>query len=222
MWGIELLYAGGMGSHTPVSVTLSRDEFERAGQVLGRAFFDTTQWSAVIPDDRIRLSKLQQMFVGTLKTTAVAGGVSERTAGFEAIAVWMPPGRSFGFWSLVRSGFASARFAVTPPFLNLRKMTNMLLQFEREHNRRMPDPHWYLMALGVDPEWQGQGLGSVLVRHGVERAGAEDMSVYLETETGPNVPFYGKLGFELIDEIVVDSYDLPMSLMVARPKNTHS
>jgi len=211
-----------MGSHTPVSVTSSRDEFERAGQVLGQAFYDTTQWSAVIPDDRIRLSKLQQMFVGTLKTAAVAGGVTERTAGFEAIAVWMPPGRSFGFWPMVRSGFASARFAVTPPFLNLRDMTSMLFQFEGEHKRRMPDPHWYLMALGVAPEWQGQGLGSVLVRHGVERAGAEDMPVYLETETGPNVPFYRKLGFELIDEIVIDAYDLPMSLMVSRPDYTHS
>lgn len=197
--------------------SLLRGEFLAAGDVLARAFHDTDQWAAVVPDSRIRYSKLQQMFVGALKTAEVAGGVAEKTDGLEAVALWLPPGRSFGLWSMLRSGFASARFAITPPMLKLRPMTRMLLQFDEEHKRRMPDPHWYLMALGVDPDHHRLGLGSTLVRYGVRRAEVDGVPAYLETENGSNVHFYERLGFEVLDEIVIDAYDLSMSLMAKAP-----
>lgn len=197
--------------------SLLREEFQAAGDVLARAFYDTDQWAAVVPDTRIRRSKLRQMFVGALKTAEVAGGLAERTEGFEAVALWLPPGRSFGLWSMVRSGFASARFAITPPMLKLRPMTRMLLQFEEEHKRRMPDPHWFLMALGVDPDHQRLGFGSALVRYGLRRAEVDGVPTYLETESGSNVHFYERLGFEVLDEILIDAYDLSMSLMTKAP-----
>ena len=197
--------------------SLRRSEFGEAGDLLARAFFDTDQWAAVVPDEAIRRSKLQQMFEGTLKTAEVAGGVSERSAGFEAVAVWLPPGQTFGFWSMVRSGFASARFMFTLPALPLGPMTRMLRQFDAEHKRRMPNPHWYLMALGVDPDHQGRGFGSALVDHGVRRADAEGMPIYLETESGPNVRFYETLGFDVLGELVIDAYDLPMALLIRHP-----
>lgn len=197
--------------------SLQRPEFGEAGDVLARAFCDTDQWAAVVPDEAIRRSKLQQMFEGTLKTAEVAGGVSERSAGLEAVAMWLPPGRTFGFWSMVRSGFASARFLFTPPMLPLGPMTRMLRQFDAEHKQRMPDPHWYLMALGVDPDHQDRGFGSALVGHGVRRADAEGVPVYLETESGPNVQFYETLGFNVLGEVVIDDYDLPMTLLARYP-----
>lgn len=206
-----------MDGSTASIASLQRPEFGEASNVLARAFFDTDQWAAVVPDEAIRRSKLQQMFEGTLKTAHVAGGVAERSDGFEAVALWLPPGRTFGFWPIVRSGFASARFVFTPPMLPLRPMTRMLRQFDEEHKRRMPNPHWYLMALGADPDHQGRGFGSALVDHGVRRADAEGAPVYLETESGPNVHFYESLGFEVVGTIVIDAYDLPMSILVRCP-----
>jgi len=198
-------------------VPVDRKESARAGAVLGRAFHDTEQWAAVLPDLDVRQRKLEDMFSGTVKLTFAARGVAERTRGFEAVALWLPPGRDLGFRAMVRSGFASARFTVTPPFPNLRRLMGMLRQFDRTHKQHMPNPHWYLMALGVDPAHQQHGFGSLLVSHGTQRADNEDMPIYVETESGANVAFYEKLGFEVHHEITINAYGLPFSLMIREP-----
>ena len=197
---------------------VDRKDSARAGGVLGRAFLDTEQWSKALPDSSVRQRKLEQMFAGTVKMTLAAGGVAERPAHFEAVALWLPPGRKIGFWAMVRSGFASARFAVTPPYPNMRPLMAMLRQFDQSHRETMPDPHWYLMALGVDPQHQRRGHGRALVRAGIERATSDDMPIYLETETDANVTFYENLGFEVLDEVTIEAIDLPFSLMVRRPE----
>ena len=60
-----------------------------------------------MPDPEARRTKLPAMFTGATKLTAAAGGVPERTADFEAVALWLAPGRDIGLRSIVRSGFSS-------------------------------------------------------------------------------------------------------------------
>lgn len=202
----------------PGVLPFDSDDRTAAGAVLGRAFHDTAQWSAVFPDDGVRRRKLPQMFAGTVSLVFAAGGVAERTPGFEGIALWLPPGRSIGFRAMVKSGFASARFAVTPPFPSMRRLTAMVRRFDELHKRQMPGPHWYLMVLGVDPAHHRRGHGSTLVAHGVQRADAAGLPTYVETESGPNVAFYEALGFEVLDEVLIDAYDLPFTLLIHRPE----
>lgn len=61
---------------------------------------------------------------------------------------------------------------------------------EKVHKVHAPDPHWYLMVLGVDPELQGQGVGSAFVREGFAYADREARPCYLETSQPRNVAFY--------------------------------
>jgi ribosomal protein S18 acetylase RimI-like enzyme len=202
----------------PEVVPVARKDSASAGAVLGRAFYPTAQWAAVIPDPSVRQRKLEQMFTGTIRLMFAAHGIAEMTSGDEAVALWLPPGRSLGLWPFVKSGFASARFAVTPPFPNLRRVMAMMNQFDETHHQQMPDPHWYLLALGVDPDHQRGGLGSALVRHGIERSDRDYLPIYLETEMGPNVTFYETLGFEVRDHMTVTAYGLSFSLMVHQPQ----
>jgi ribosomal protein S18 acetylase RimI-like enzyme len=121
---------------------------------------------------------------------------------------------------MVKSGFASARFAVTSPLPNLRRMMATLRQFDESHKQQMPDTHWYLMALGVDPEYQHREYGSALVFRGLRRANDCNKPVYLETEAGANTAFYEKLGFGVLDVMTVDAIGLPFSLMIHRPETS--
>jgi ribosomal protein S18 acetylase RimI-like enzyme len=89
--------------------------------------------------------------------------------------------------------------------------------FDESHRQQMPIPHWYLMALGVDPAHQQRGHGSGLVRRGIRRADSGALPIYLETETGANASFYERLGFEVLDEITIEAIDLPFSLMIRWP-----
>lgn len=201
----------------PDVYSVDREHAGRAGSVLARAFSDTVQFSTVLPDGASRQRKLESLFTGTVKMTFSAKGVAERTAKFEGVALWLPPGRDIGFWPMLRSAVASAPLILTPPYPNLRRLMGMLRQFDDTQKQMMPDPHWHLMALGVDPAHQRRAFGPALVIRGRERADAHGAPIYVETETGPNVTFYEKLGFDVLDEIVIEAYDLPFTLMVRRP-----
>ena len=67
--------------------------------------------------------------------------------------------------------------------------------------------HHYLGILGVSPEFQGMGLGGQLVEATKREARSHPNSqgVCLNTEAERNLGFYGKHGFEIIDERPVDS-----------------
>ncbi|MCP3994136.1 MAG: GNAT family N-acetyltransferase [bacterium] len=197
---------------------VGRQDARRAGEVLGRAFYDTEQWALLLPDENGRGRQLRRMFSGTVSLARAAGGLVERTSEAEAVAVWLPPGRNIGLWPMVKSGFSSAWFLVTPPFPDLRRMMSTLRQFDDTHKQHMPEPHWYLMVLGVDPVHQGGGHGSLLVSAGIERADRDNTPIYLETEKGPNTKFYEKLGFDVLDEVTIEAIDLPFSLMVRQPE----
>jgi ribosomal protein S18 acetylase RimI-like enzyme len=57
------------------------------------------------------------------------------------------------------------------------------------------EPHWYLGTLGVDPDHQGRGVGTALLRHWLAHAAADASGTYLETDLRGNVGFYEREGF---------------------------
>ncbi len=205
-------------SVSPGVVALSPNDAARAGNELARAFHEDPVWVAVMPDPTERGDQLPAMFTALVRTTLAAHGVVEVISGSEAVAVWMGPGREMGLWSMVRAGFAIPRFAMTLPAADRRRMLSVLRQLDGKRKATVSDPHWYISAIGVAPEHQGEGLGSRLIAAGVERADRDGRPIYLETETESNVDFYERRGFQLIEEIVVTGLDLPVWLMIRRPQ----
>jgi ribosomal protein S18 acetylase RimI-like enzyme len=157
------------------------------------------------------------MFTGLTKMTIAARGFAETTRGIDAVALWLPPGMDLGLWAMVKSGFALPRFAMSLTGPDRKRMMAVLRQFEQRKKALMPDPHWYLSAIGVDPDRQREGLGSTLVQSGIRRADHDNTAVYLETETEGNVGFYRHLGFELIEQVTATGLGLPVWLMIKRP-----
>ena len=191
------------------------EDYGRAGRVLGRAFSEDPLWSVLMPEPRRRCL----MFTGTVRMVAAGGGVVETTAGFEGAALWMPPGRKIGIGAAARSGLAPARWMLRPPWRNLRRMMALHRQVEAQRRQLMLEPHWRLEILGVDPAHQGRGLGSSLVRRGIERADGDRTPVYVDTSAEPNVDFYRRFGFEVIAAMTVTDLDAPFWMMFrpARP-----
>ena len=57
---------------------------------------------------------------------------------------------------------------------------------------------WYLDVLGVDPSKQGKGIGSALIRFGLERAARDGADAFLETAVEANVAYYERFGFRTV------------------------
>jgi predicted N-acetyltransferase YhbS len=77
------------------------------------------------------------------------------------------------------------------------------LRMEGRHPRK--PPHWYLAFMGVDPQWQGRGIGSRLMRPALETLDAEGMPAYLEASTPRSRALYERHGFAVTGEFNLPS-----------------
>ncbi|MFF4758673.1 GNAT family N-acetyltransferase [Streptomyces sp. NPDC001292] len=59
--------------------------------------------------------------------------------------------------------------------------------------------HEYLWMIGVAPSRQGEGLGSALVRHVLDRCDREGLPAYLEASSERSTKLYERLGFTFAD-----------------------
>jgi len=67
-----------------------------------------------------------------------------------------------------------------------------------------PDkPHCHLEAIGVSPERQGQGVGSLLLSHFCAYVDQLKQAAYLETDQPKNVRLYERFGFNVVEEASV-------------------
>ena len=63
------------------------------------------------------------------------------------------------------------------------------------------DLMYYLWFIGVDSECQNQGIGSELLKNIIKDSDCKKRSVYLETSTLKNLPWYKKFGFQIYNEL---------------------
>lgn len=69
-----------------------------------------------------------------------------------------------------------------------------------------PKPSAYLVMIGVDPEFQGQGVGKKLIDFCFDLANEnpENLGMGLDTQDIKNTHIYRKCGFEVVEEKEVD------------------
>lgn len=157
-----------------------------------RAFVDDPVMRWLHPDDDVYLAPggevFRQAFYGW-----VGLGEVWCTDDAAALAAWFPPGRPTPVYDPLgpMPGPALlARYAILGPLMAL-------------HTPR--EDHWYLQMLATHPDWQRQGLGAALMEATFERADADGLPCYLETETVENVAYYRHHGFEVRAE-----WDIPL------------
>ena len=78
---------------------------------------------------------------------------------------------------------------------------------------------WYLSIVGVRPEFQGQGLGSGLIKNILKKTDTLKVSTYLETFTPRNMTFYKRLGYQDIKSFNEPTTKAEYWLMIREPSN---
>ena len=82
------------------------------------------------------------------------------------------------------------------------EMKDDLLGFSEKQSSNHPhEAHWYLAMIGVDPAYQGRGLGGALLNHGLAISDKSGLPSYLEATSVGNRRLYERHGFVVVNEI---------------------
>jgi predicted acetyltransferase len=78
-------------------------------------------------------------------------------------------------------------------------------------------PYWYLAPVDIDPQHQGKGICSHLIKPMLTRCDKENIPTALETQLKLNVDVYKRYGYETIAETTIPNSDIPHYLMIRYP-----
>ena len=163
---------------------------------LARAFFDDPVTVFFFPDEAKRREKLTPMFKLLFKLGEPHGACFV-TEGYEAVALWRPPGA----WHLTLKDYVLNAPALLSVFGgNALTVMSTMDRIEKQHPKKN---HWYLQTLGTDPDKQGKGFGGAVTRHQLAIADAQGVPCYLESSKDTNIPIYQSLGFNVTGEIKI-------------------
>ena len=123
-----------------------------------------------------------------------------------AVALWLGPGVGPDEEAVAGALVATVDEA---------KHAELFAVLEQMAEAHLADPHWYLPWLAVEPDRQGDGLGTRLLAACLEIVDESGLPAFLETPNPRNVGFYERHGFEVV--AVTDSPSCPPLNSMLRP-----
>jgi ribosomal protein S18 acetylase RimI-like enzyme len=173
-----------------ISNTTASDE-QHAINVIVLAFSADPAARRMFPDPTQYLRHFPK-FVKGFGGKAFDHGTAYHIDGFLGAALWLPPDVHPDDEPLA----VLIEGTVVEPVRQ--EVFAVIEQMANYHPR---EPHWYLPLMGVDPTYQGKGLGTALMRHVLSRCDREKKLAYLESSNAKNIPLYEREGFERIGTI---------------------
>jgi ribosomal protein S18 acetylase RimI-like enzyme len=170
------------------------DEVPQLAAMLARAFHDDPVMAWFLRSERRRPKYAERFFAWQLHRLLGQEQVHAAADGSSA-ALWALPGQwRESTWQALRL------FVALIPAL-AGHLPSAARGVDRVEKRHPPEPHLYLAVLGTDPPAQGRGIGSALLRPGLELCDREGLPAYLESSKESNVAFYGRFGFRVTEEV---------------------
>lgn len=131
-----------------------------------------------------------------------ANGIAVAASDASCAALWAKPGESAdGGMGLIR------QLALLPRMIRicgLKRLPRIIKVMDvlEEHHPKDPD-HYYLFMLGVDPRFQGQGLGSTILEATLQMVDRDGLPAYLENSNPKNTRLYERYGFKVIRDVEI-------------------
>ncbi|GAA2514841.1 GNAT family N-acetyltransferase [Streptomyces longisporus] len=172
--------------------TADEGDRELVVRLLDEAFQDDPVSSWVFPGGEYRRTthhRLMDAFTGIVFDE----GRIDVTEDGSACALWLsvPAGEHEAAEDAADDGAARLRAAVDPGNERIELIARLTAEIHPAGRA-----HEYLWMIGVTPERQGEGIGSALVQHVLDRCDREGLPAYLEASSARSRVLYERLGFE--------------------------
>jgi GNAT superfamily N-acetyltransferase len=182
---------------------LREDQCEQAGGVLARAFHDYPLMVHSLPEPVERMRQLLLEQTWNVRHGRMFGHVLGIGDPLRGVAIAYPPGDDhFSDDKKRQSGHADLAAALGPVASGSADVQTLSVfdYGEEELLRAVPEPHWWLEAIAVDPAAQNRGLGGQLLDALHALTDATHQPLILLTHEERAVPFYLRHGYDLVCE----------------------
>lgn len=197
-------------------VRVKKKHMQKAIQTFSRSFNTDPLTMYMFPDEKERQRFMQHYFQFRVKYGIIYGEVYATSEDIEGIAMWIKPKNTkMTMWRMFRAGGMKLFRAMGKETIN--KMFEIEEYASKVHHEFAPKIHWHLSPIGVDPEHQGKGYASKLIRAMLKRTDKENIPCYLETQNGKNVEIYKRYGFKVVGHVKIPKTELDHWSMTREP-----
>jgi len=170
------------------------------------------------PDEDFRREVLWRYFNYRLRFGLHYGEVYATSPNIEGLVMWFLNHQlKITPWRILRCGGLKSVRKIGKKLLQ--KMLDFAHQCEKLRDDYLTSSYWYLSPIAVDPEHQGKGFASMLLRPMLRRFDIEQLPCLLETQSATNVAIYRHFGFEIVREMTLPGTSIPHFLMARQPKS---
>lgn len=188
------------------------EEVPALARTLARAFHDDPVICWMLEDEAVRRERAPRGYDVYLRHFWLEHDETYTTDSTAGVCVWELPGK----WRTpVLRQLAAMPALLRATRLNATRVLRGVASLEANH----PDePHYYLPAIGVDPDWRGRGIGAALMQPVLERCDRERTPAYLEATAPRNRALYERHGFVVTEEFKLAKVGPPVWRMWRGPK----
>jgi len=147
---------------------------------------------------------------GLLVTVVTDDAADDLGDTLRGVAIWKLPEASMSWKAGVSLKYAITKaFGLSAKIYDYFKIQEHIHAIHSECQAKHPtSPCWVLDLLGVDPTCQLKGYGLSLVKPVIQAIDADNGSSFLGTLNPNSVPFFEKLGYQLVKEFTYDVYKI--------------
>ncbi len=196
----------------PATYDATAADTPQLARTLAWAFEHDPAFGYLLGDHGVPRARIERFFAEVALPQVLSGGGVHGARRHAGAALWIAPHRDApGLIEtlLTLPKLASICGRVTPRALRA------IASLEGKHPS---EPHHHLWFLGVDPLYQGRGIGAALMAPILERADREGMPAYVEATTARSRDLYLRHGFEVTEQTRWAGGGPPLWLMWRRPR----
>ena len=180
-------------------IELELEHLNSAGLMLSEAFYQDPMCRYLYPDDRRRRNAVLHTFKFMIRLGLKYGHGISIDNDIMGLLVWFEsPADCSNILKQFRCGAVRLLFQLGPKqLLNTLHYDQVSQILKKKHTT---DKDYLLYILAINPQYQGQGFASLLMRKflaSIDRS----RRVYLETSNPLNIPIYEHFGFRKLEEI---------------------
>lgn len=190
-----------------------RSRVAAAATTMTRAFADDPVMEWIFRGSANRDELVSRFMAISCKRSISIGHAYEPFGGGGA-AFWAPPG-----CSMYTEDLGMEIYQLLFGAVGEERTRTVLGGLGEATNFHPEEPHFYLATIGIEPNFQGRGLGTTLMQRVLNVCDDENIVAYLESSNPRNVSLYERAGFETITDVPLPGGPV-MRPMIRQPRSS--